>query len=96
MLVGLFTAFFMALATVTSRKLKSIDTQVIMFNHMGFGIIMAYILLLIEDPYRKRFVYEKNSTYILLFVAAIANCAAMNMWQYSTQYCKSTSIAVLR
>lgn len=80
MIVGLFTAFFLALATVTSRKLKSVPTEVIMFNHMGVGILMAYILILIEDPVRKRFVYEDKSTYLLLFVAAIANCAAMNMW----------------
>lgn len=51
-----------------------------MFNHMAVGMLMAYILVLIEDPYRNRFVYDDDSTYILLFVAAIANCVAMNMW----------------
>jgi drug/metabolite transporter (DMT)-like permease len=95
-LVALTTAFFAAVSIVLGRKLKTIETSVIMFNHMAIGTLMAYILVLIEDPYRKLFVYELGSTYILLIVAAVANFFAVNMWTYSTQYCKSTSVGVLR
>ena len=95
-MIALITAFFAAISIVLGRKLKTVETSVIMFNHMAVGTLMAYILVLIEDPYRKLFVYKLDSTYLLLIVAAIANFFAVNMWTYSTQYCKSTSVGVLR
>ena len=49
----------MGVATVATRKLKSLDTQIIMFNHMAVGVLLALIAMLLH-PDTTYFVYNSE------------------------------------
>ena len=56
--VACFTSFVIALTTILGRKLKSLDTNTLMFNHMGFGTLGMFIVLLVTPQDRKPLSFE--------------------------------------
>jgi drug/metabolite transporter (DMT)-like permease len=93
--LALFVAFAEAITTVLSRVLSSVDTLVVMFYHMLSGVISSLICSMFDHKGISYFHYESLDTYCLLAVGGMANCAAMLIMIYSTQHCRSPSVALL-
>ena len=94
--LAVFVALCLAISTIVSRKLKAIDTSALLFTHMLFGVALAGCILYADKKATPYFVYDSYETYALLLIAGVANIFAMQMWQYSVQYCRSTDVALLK
>jgi hypothetical protein len=79
---AIFTAFTLGVVTVASRKLKSLDTNVILLNHMAVGVLLA-LTAMIFNTEATYFVYNSEQAFFLI-TGGVANAIAMNMWVYST------------
>jgi drug/metabolite transporter (DMT)-like permease len=95
-LIAVATATGMAFSTITSRMLKGFNTTALMFNHMLFGTALAGALFYFDKKPTPYFVYEKQSTYLLLLISGLANNFAMSYLQFAWQNCRSSEVAMLR
>lgn len=90
------TSVGLGVAATLGRKLKSLSTDVVMFNSMGFGSVVMFFVMLFDLQEGKPLSYEQDSTYVFLLIGGMANCIAMYFWTYSTQRAKPSLVALLR
>jgi len=95
--LGVVTAFGRALLMTLTRKLKSVDTTCLMFNHMAIGTVFM-LTLLMTSPYEPSdsFVYDQGSTYWYLMLGGVANCVGIFYSTYNNQHSKPTTVVLFR
>lgn len=91
-----FTCFGMTMVTILGRKLKSVDTECLMFNQFAIGTAIA-VGLLLGSPYEyDSFRYDQGSTYTYILVGGLFNFLCLYLFTYASQHSVPTTLALLR